>query len=157
METPLCKTINYERKRKDIGSQESYLATSDTTPTDTAAVESIKEYLHGAFNTKNLKTALQGLNDSLPPFAPGPSVKEHMSHYSRNKKWKHKVDFNATMNSGLRNKDKSERRQRPDSNGKKRHEEKNKHKGNKSRHSDKEARAGPTQTFVRTSVHRKRG
>ena len=60
-----------------------------------------------------------------------------MSHYARNKKWKHKVDFNAAMNSGLRNKDKSERRQKPDSNGKKRHKEKNKHEGNKSRHSDK--------------------
>jgi hypothetical protein len=41
------------------------------------------------------------------------------------------------MNSGLRTKDKSERRQKPNSNGKKRHKEKNKHEGNKSRHSDK--------------------
>ena len=60
-----------------------------------------------------------------------------MSHYAKNKKWKHKVYFNATMNSGLRIKGKSERRQRPEYNGKKRHKDKNKHESNKSRHSDK--------------------
>ncbi len=135
--THFVRQLTMKEKEKISAHKESYLVTSDTTATDTAAVESIKEYLHGTFNTKNFKTVLQGLNDSLPPFAPDPSVKEYMSHYARNKKWKHKVDFNAAMNSGLRNKDKSEKRRKPDSNGKKRHKEKNKHEGNKSRHSDK--------------------
>ena len=131
------KQLTMKEKEKISAHKESYLTTPDTTATDTAAVESIKEYLHGTFNTKNLKTVLQGLNDSLPPFSPDSSVKEYMSHYAKNKKWKHKVDFNATMNSGLRIKDKSERRQKSDSNGKKRHKDKNKNEGNKSRHSDK--------------------
>jgi hypothetical protein len=134
------KQLNMKEREKISAHKEAYLQTSDTTATDTAAVNSIKDYLHGNFNTKNLKTVLQGLNDSLPPFTPDTTVKDYMSHYSRNKKWKHKVDFNAKMNAGLRNKDKPEKKHKSadtkfDSKSKKGSRDKNKDRG-KSRRND---------------------
>ena len=131
------KQLNMKEREKISAHKESYLVTSDSNATDATAVSSIKDYLHGTFNIKNLKKVLQGLNDSLPPFTPDTTVKEYMAHYSRNKKWKHKVDFNANINMNLRTKDRPEKRpSKTDSRGKKGHRDKNKQDRGKSRHGE---------------------
>ena len=120
-----AKQLTMGEREKIFAHRDSHLLTPDNTATDVTAVDSIKDYLNGNFNTKNLKTVLAGLNDNIPPFAPDTLVKEYLRHYASNKKWKHKVDFNSKMNSGLRTADKLNKRQKLDSNGKKRHESKN--------------------------------